>query len=357
MKKRTLVFTIIFSVLLLGCSSPVAPILPTEPFIPQPTQITPPAQSEPAIDTAKIAEPPSKRIAFARYLGLPYSWEICTMSPDGSQIQNITNSYSADLHPSWSPDGSKIVFESSREGHIFKSIYITDISENTTTCITSEIKTPCRFPAWSPDGKKIAYSYMKDSVGYPKYPFAFPNYALQDLYDNSQFVVDDIFIMNPDGSDKQYVTKGWGASWFPDSQQIAFTRYSPGVWDICRINIDGKGKKNYASIPQYNKGKRLPDCPYPTISVSPDGKWIAYEQFDNAQIKQDVYVISLDSGKATNITSKYVGDCYCPSWSPDSTKIVFTQLDNSRFAICTVDTSGNNMVEIIKNGYWPAWQQ
>ena len=39
------------------------------------------------------------------------------MNADGSNLTNLTNNSAADNRPSWSPDGTKIVFGTNRDGN------------------------------------------------------------------------------------------------------------------------------------------------------------------------------------------------------------------------------------------------
>jgi len=63
-----------------------------------------------------------KKIAFAMINGTNYG--IYTICPDGGSLTNITTGLSNNSHPSWSLDGRKIAFVSSRDGS--NQIYVMD---------------------------------------------------------------------------------------------------------------------------------------------------------------------------------------------------------------------------------------
>lgn len=291
--------------------------------------------------------PKPAKIALARYYGDYYSWEICTVDPDGTNIKNVTNSASLDLCPTWSPDGMKIAFQSIRESHTRSSIYVMDADGKNVKCLTPE-PAICRFPVWSPDGSKIAYCVMKIFGG-----SAFTK-------GGEEIRPDKIYTMNSDGSGKMLVTDGWGPSWFPDSQRIAFMSSNTGVWEIHSINIYSADLRKHITLPKarVNYGLPLPSCEFPVLAVSPDGGSIALEYFDyTTGAKQDISVLTLNNGEVRDLTSKYDGYKYCPTWSPDGTKIAFTLETINGIGIYTMDTNGSNMTKLIENGYFPTWQR
>ncbi len=282
--------------------------------------------------------PKPTSIAFSCYYGDYYGWEICTMATDGTNSKNITNSTAMDLHPSWSPDGTKIAFESTREWHNRSSIYVMDADGNNVTCLTPETKI-CRFPAWSPDGKRIAYCVMKMSGGGAIGP-------------------DNIITMNTDGSAKTLLTEGYSPSWFPDSQRVAFIADILDGWEIRSIDLYGSDIKRHGVLPRAraNYGLPLPSTEFPMLAVSPDGNSIALEYYD-FMAGQKIYILELDTGELINLTGELYGYSYCPAWSSDGDKVAFTLETIDDTSMYLMNTDGSNMTKLIENGYWPAWQR
>src|SRR5205823_5669879 len=86
--------------------------------------------------------------------------EIYTMDADGSHQTRLTNHSARDLFPSWSPDGTKIAFQSDRDkfGGVQESqpnIFVMDADGSNVTQLTTSGN--ALQPDWSPDGTKIAY--------------------------------------------------------------------------------------------------------------------------------------------------------------------------------------------------------
>ena len=77
------------------------------------------------------------------------------MNADGTNQTNVTNNIKEDSSPSWSLDGSKIVFHSSRDGN--SEIYTMN-TDGTNQVRITETGSDEMYPVWSADGTKIVLS-------------------------------------------------------------------------------------------------------------------------------------------------------------------------------------------------------
>jgi dipeptidyl aminopeptidase/acylaminoacyl peptidase len=68
--------------------------------------------------------------------------------------RQLTSSTRADRHPRWSPDGKRILFESTRSGD--SQLWVLDMSGGEARQLTT-LSTGASNGTWSPDGKKIAF--------------------------------------------------------------------------------------------------------------------------------------------------------------------------------------------------------
>jgi Tol biopolymer transport system component len=181
--------------------------------------------------------PDGTRIAFDNFLEGEYGIE--TADPDGSDIVRLTDGVN-DSWASWSPDGTKILFSSTRydpsigqctpgDPHEFgcpTDIYVMGADGWNVTRLTDD-PLPEFMPVWSPDGSRIAFVREADPV-----PAAFTG----------------IYTMNPDGSDVKRVSSSDGGSdfwpsWSPDGSRIAFAAIRKEDWGIWVVNADGSNEQ------------------------------------------------------------------------------------------------------------------
>jgi hypothetical protein len=177
--------------------------------------------------------PDGRRFAFVNYLLGSYGIE--TAAPDGRDVQRLTDGVN-DLWPSWSPDGSKIVFASTRDDPAQNQctpgdtgsmallcptdLYVMDADGRNVTRLTATER-PESTPVWSPDGSTIAFTAGTD--------------------DGSGTAV---FVMNADGTNVRQVSSGgrdFGPSWSPDGSQLAFTAIR-NDWGVWAVHADGTGE-------------------------------------------------------------------------------------------------------------------
>lgn len=157
-------------------------------------------------------------------------------------------------------------------------------------------------PAFSPDGNQIAFSWSGEKD------------------ENLQLYVKQI------GSEKSlritFSTPDWDYSpnWSPDSQRIAFLRFSKGDRAIFIGSSLGAGSERKLLTLAHG-------CRADRLCWSPDGKFIATPDLNSKQEPASIFLISPESGEKRALTSAPAqsdGDDD-PSFSPDSQTVAFVR--------------------------------
>ncbi len=79
--------------------------------------------------------------------------DIFIVDANGGQAKALTQDFAWNLHPSISPDGSKIAFISDRDG--LSNVWLMDINGKNLTQVTTEKEHLIHAPKWSPDGEYL----------------------------------------------------------------------------------------------------------------------------------------------------------------------------------------------------------
>lgn len=98
-----------------------------------------------------------------------FEGDLCLIKPDGSNNIKLTDDDYINIHPSFSPDGQSILFNSNRDGDDDLDIWILDLVEDIAGQLSAgnfrklvECTPDCFYPVFSPDGNRIIYEQSGD---------------------------------------------------------------------------------------------------------------------------------------------------------------------------------------------------
>ena len=238
----------------------------------------------------------------AQDLGIiPFDTESVAEKP--SRVLQASNS--EDQGMVWSPNGKWIVFHSHRDKTDDLFLQPADGSVAPLQITTGGIETG--WPRWSPDGRRIAYSSFP---GPPRSTRG--KLYVMGIDQNTGQVTQAAAPINIQGQ----IATADNPNWMPDSDHLVFDSSSavPGRKSLAVVSRKGgRARKivEYASD-QIASG----------ISVTPDGKWVAYVATAPNGTYQ-IFRVPAAGGPAHQVTTDPNHKTQ-PAFSPDGTRLAFT---------------------------------
>jgi Tol biopolymer transport system component len=279
----------------------------------------------------------------------PATRDVYVMNADGSGQRRLTQNSRNNVHPVWSPDGSRVAYVSQYRIHVIRA----DGSGETQV---SPWDASLAIPVWSPDGLRIAAwtaasggsLYVVNSDGSSPQVLAHSGFPAGPIWspDGSRILFGcdaDVCIIDSDGSDlvrlpvqAQYWAKPlW---WSKDGLTLAFSAFKTGKIVAYVMNVDGSGLE------------QLPDIDLTDASLLYGAAVRAFPSVVGGNI---VYLLNAD-GSDRILADDIESDT--PVWSPDGSLIassVSTASGGGYLFIRSPDGSGRTTV--IPRGESPAW--
>lgn len=224
------------------------------------------------------------RIAFSQWDLLPGGSltahsNVYTINPDGTgrrQLTHVDAAHAAGA-PDWSADGSKIVYESNQTGDY--RIWVMHAGGSGKRRLTSDPGFADLLPTWSPDGKRILFSRCDDHLGFiADCDLEVMNAAGTGMrrlagghwtYVRGQYSPDGrrivvgadrggllsaLWVLRADGSGLHRITRpslqAFWPGWSPDGRRIVFTdnccQIGSNIWTV---RPSGKGLRELTHFP------------------------------------------------------------------------------------------------------------
>ncbi len=284
------------------------------------------------------------------------------MSADGQTHYKLTNSDINESSPVWSPDGSRIAFISAAEGN-GSEIYVYWLAQDKMARLTQLEKSPSGL-SWSPDGKQLAFSMMvaekEPSLVSPPAKPKGADWAdhprvitrLKHESDGSGYMEPGyrhLFVIPAEGGSARQITSGdlpYGRSpvWTKDGASLIFSANLSEDWEydfrnseIYKVDI---GSGEVTALTDRNGPDENP-------ALSPDGKQILYEGFDDKVQTYQVsrmYVMNTDGSGKKEVPLNLDRSVSSPTWAADGKGFYFMYDDKGNTKIAYATLNGKHSV-------------
>lgn len=276
---------------------------------------------------------PFSRWAVKLIAGLAFfSWQVaylcCGQDPAEVKWERLTSDGQLKLRPTWSPDGSQLLF--ARVGSDSIRLVLRNLNSGVEQPLTQETH-PQLDGVFSPDGKWIALTHNAASA----------NQGNMDLWLWDVAAAKSSLLIGDAGklSHEEY------PSWAPDSNKLVFSSTRDGNQELYSIHRDGSQLKRLTSHPGIDA--------HP--AWSPDGAWISWatDRWGNLEI-----ALMTPDGESVQRLTENAGADDNPAWSPTGEFLAWTSLQDEQHEIYVMRLADRQVANASRHpavDFYPAW--
>lgn len=230
----------------------------------------------------------------------------------------------------WSPDGKKLIYQSTVERGGCDQQYIVDLTTGETKLVSSgKGRTTCGYFSY-PTGDRIIYASTE--AGDPGCP---PPPDRSRGYIWGVYPTFDLYLANADGTNKKRISTADGydaeATWCHKGGKIIFTSVRDGDLDLYSMNEDGANVQRLTNTPGYDGGAFYnAQCTeivwrasrFEDPKALADYQSLLKEGFVRPS-KMELYVANADGTNAKQITKNGAAN-FGPYFTPDGKRIIYS---------------------------------
>lgn len=238
-------------------------------------------------------------------------FQIFTMNEDGSKKKQITDLPANCSKPRWSPDGTKIVFQTD-DDRIFLIVNADTETPEEPIFIFGGSN-----PSFAADCEQIIFNSDHDG--------ALSIYII-DPAEGEAYLISTIGYSN-----QQVLSK--------EGKYLVYSAFYEGSKCIMMTDLEDTTDENTIQINVNDNANLLPD-------LSSDANMVVYSGFNN-QLNGTIYIFN--NGKETAL-SKGITSSNLPKFSPDDSKIAFLSIGQNSVSLYTMGINGENKNPIKNKG-------
>ncbi len=199
------------------------------------------------------------------------------------RVTRIVDDEAKNFHVRPSPDGTRIAFDSDRDG--IRGVYVADSNGRHVRRVSPEGF--AAVPSWSPDSSMLAF--VRAEADRPK--------------------VWNLWTLDLESGDLRQITRHsygqpWGGSWFPDGRRLAYSHENRLV-----IHDLATGTQRVFNTPRKGRLLRTP-------AVSPDGRRVMF------QVHRDGgWLLELSDGSMRKVLDDSTAEEF--TWAPDGRRLAY----------------------------------